>query len=97
MRTIRLMADYQCFPLWACAPDEPDNIDPESLPISPELRAALVAWAETFDSALDWNDPGNSPPMSAEDEAAFEAEKRRLAERLRAELGDGWRVVVGPG
>lgn len=41
MKTIKLMADYDCFPLWKSSPGEVGNIDPEDLPISYDLKAYL--------------------------------------------------------
>lgn len=34
MRNIKLMADYQCHPLWNMSPDEYGDIAPCELPIS---------------------------------------------------------------
>lgn len=88
MRTLKLMTDYRCWPLW----EDGDNLDPASLPLSADLQARLLAWAEVFDNALDWDDPGNSPPMPPETEAAFEAEGDLLADDLAGELGPAWRI-----
>ncbi|RYF95399.1 MAG: hypothetical protein EON95_01730 [Caulobacteraceae bacterium] len=90
MRTIRLMADYQCWPLW----DEDGNVDPADLPLSDALRRRLVAWAQAFEAGFDWDDPAASPPMSPQAEAAFVAERERLGADLQAELGEAWRVTV---
>ncbi len=34
MKRIKLMADYDCYPLWLDSDDEVGNIDPDVLPIS---------------------------------------------------------------
>ncbi len=89
MRTLKLMADYQCWPLW----EEGENLDPATLPLSAGLQARLTAWAEAFDASLDWDDPGHSPPMQPEVRAVFLAEARALAEDTARELGAGWRIL----
>ena len=92
MRTLKLMPDYECWPLW----ESGDNIDPEGLPLSAELRARLAAWADAFDARLDWDDPGNSPPMEQSTEMAFLQEASRLVEDLQRELGPDWRILPWP-
>lgn len=57
MRVIKLMADYQCFPLWEASPGAVGNIDPKDLPISLSLQRELMVWAEKFDATLNMQDP----------------------------------------
>jgi len=38
VRIIKLMADYQCFPLWEASPGKVGNVDPNTLPISEGLK-----------------------------------------------------------
>ncbi len=90
MRTIKLMADYSCWPLW----DETGNVDPADLPLSEGLRRRLTAWADTFDAALNWDDPAASLPMPPETEAAFLEERDSLGQDLQAELGGKFAVTV---
>lgn len=92
MRTLKLMPDYECWPLW----EEGENLDPATLPLSKTLQGRLLAWATVFDGSLDWDDPGHSPPMAPEVKAAFLEEGRRLAEDLAEELGAGWRILSWP-
>ncbi len=89
VRGIKVMPDYRCWPLWRDGA-EPGTIDPAGLPIPPALVAALLAWADAFEAGFDWDDPAASPAMP--DPEGFEAEGRRLAAWLAAELGPGWRV-----
>lgn len=56
-KKIKLMADYQCWCLWDI--ENPTNIDPQSLPLSEELKSRLRAWEETFDKNLDLRDHTN--------------------------------------
>jgi hypothetical protein len=87
---IKLMPDYRCHALWWDGePGRIGNVEPGELGLSAALEAALDAWARRFDAGLDWNDPGNTPPPTPEEAAAFDAEGRALAARVQAELGPG--------
>jgi hypothetical protein len=88
---IKVMADYGCHALWwdADPSGRIGNIDPETLGLSPGLVAALRAWAERFDAALDMEDPANSPGLAPEEEQAFRQEGKMLAQRVGEELGEG--------
>lgn len=57
MKTIKLMADYNCHPLWGTAPEDLGDISPEELPISSELKHSLRQWAERYDAILNMDDP----------------------------------------
>ncbi|UQN06009.1 NUDIX hydrolase [Deinococcus sp. QL22] len=88
--TLKLMADYHCFPLWK--PDG-DNLDPATLGVPTALAARLEAWADTFDSTLNRADPMSPLPMRAtflgageNEDAAFEREGHALWWALRAAL-----------
>jgi len=94
MRTIKLMPDYQCFPLWEASPGQVGNIDPESLPISPDLRTQLLVWANTYDATLNVDDPACSGFQSNEAEVEFKRMGNELGERLRSELGPNFTVEV---
>lgn len=84
---IKLMADYGCHPIWSLDDAYGGNIDPAALGLSPALAADLAAWAERFEDALDWDDPG----AFKEDDGFLdrhEAEGRGLALRVARELKD---------
>jgi hypothetical protein len=94
------MPDYHCAPLWLDSTsslwrdaDGVGPVEPEELPLSQELRAALWAWAAIYDRTLNDDDPRESGFASAEEETAFEAEGRRLWSAIRAELGPSWPVA----
>lgn len=70
------------------------DIDPNTLPISDELKRKLVDWAVTFDETLDSVDPGNSGFKSVEAEAAFKEQGIQLAEQLQKELGHEYLVSI---
>lgn len=90
MVTIKLMADFGCWPLWDL--DNSRDIDPETLPLSDPLLDDLDRWVELFEEDFEW---ANS--ASGEWEPAhldrFEAEGVQLWRRLRQELRDRYRVV----
>jgi hypothetical protein len=97
MRTIKLMADYFCHPLWDRTPgrggDRDPNIDPDELPISEELKNRLTNWAKNFDAILNMDDPASSGFPSKDDELRFSQQGAKLAESLRAELGSEFRII----
>lgn len=90
---IKLMADYQCFPLWEASPGAVGNIDPRDLPISEALQERLLAWASRFDRTLDMNDPAISGFENTESAEAFKKNGLELAEILQTELGAEYAVV----
>jgi hypothetical protein len=77
MRTIKLMADYGCFPLWEPSSEE-YNVDPNGLPISEELKSALMSWADKYDVILNQEDPASSTFASNVEKKAFEKEGEML-------------------
>lgn len=94
MRTIKVMADYQCFPLWEASPGEVGNIDPDDLPISQSLKERLATWARAFDATLNMEYPPDSGFESEEAEVEFKREGHRLAEQLRDELGPEFMIIL---
>lgn len=93
MRAIKLMAYYYCFPLWNNSPGEVGNIDPESLPLSSDLKARFNDWSERYDSILNDDDPASSGFETREDELNFIREGEELAECLQAELEDSYQIT----
>ncbi|MET3213173.1 UNVERIFIED_ORG: hypothetical protein ABIC48_000916 [Burkholderia territorii] len=93
MRTIKLMADYQCFPLWEASPGAVGNIDPKDLPISLLLQQRLIAWAAIFDATLNMNDPASSGFASEQAISDFRKEGEALARQLQDELGAAYVVT----
>ena len=94
VRILRLMSDYHCFPLWEYTDDGDlyDNVNPDDLPLTNELKSALHAWADAYDRTLNQEYPPESGFASPEEEA-FEAEGRRLWRELQAQLGPEYKVV----
>jgi hypothetical protein len=94
MKNIKLMADYQCHPLWNMSPAEYGDVNPDDLPISQDLKDRLTAWARASDATLNMDYPPDSGFESEEAEAEFKREGYRLAEQLRTELGPEFTVTV---
>ncbi|MDM3858823.1 MAG: hypothetical protein PT118_03040 [Aphanizomenon gracile PMC644.10] len=90
---IKLMADYECYPLWWVNSDKAGDIDPETLPLSQETITRLQKWADIYDAKLNWEDPGNSPGFSAEEKTAFEEEGISLWKQLQKELAPNYEIV----
>ncbi len=94
MKTIKLMPDYECCPLWDMTPGEYGDIDPMTLPIPELLQSQLMDWARVYDETLNMENPANSGFITVDAKDAFEAEGMRLADRLRSELGPEFIVEV---
>lgn len=94
MKSIKLMADYQCHPLWNMSPGEYGDMNPDELPISQGLKARLHAWARAFDATLNMDYPPDSGFESDEAEAEFKRDGYHLAEQLRNELGPEVTITV---
>jgi hypothetical protein len=92
IKVLKLMPDYHCFPLWK-AGGEIGNVDPDDLPLTNDLKAALRAWASAYDKTLNQEYPPDSGFKSPAEEEAFESEARRLKEELRAQLGPDYKVM----
>ena len=90
--TVKLMADYHSSPLWWTEGRE-GNVDIESLPISRQLKAALEAWAQTYDRTLNQDYPPESGFRTPPEASAFDAEGQRLWRALQHELGVAYKVV----
>ena len=84
------MPEYGAWPIWE---DEAvGNVNPDSLPVSAELRARLLRWAGDYDSTLDPDDPSDSGFPSDGVAEAHDREGRELSRALAEELGAGYSV-----
>jgi hypothetical protein len=86
-RAIKVMADYDCHPLWALDADLVGDFPPEDLDLSAELCRDLKDWAQSFDASLDRDNPADSL-VTPEEHAAHEQRGRQLAIRLARERPD---------
>jgi hypothetical protein len=94
VKCIKLMADYQCYPIWNMSPGEYGDMAPCELPISKELQERLLKWAAIYDETLDVDYPPNSGFKSEELEREFKSEGERLVISLRGELGPEFSVSL---
>ena len=92
VRTIKLMADYDCWPLWEQGSNE-YNVDPAYLPISDDLRADLLQWGDAYDATLNRHDPARSGFSDPEAEGEWKLRGKSLANRLREEIGRDHEIV----
>lgn len=86
-KSVKVMADYDCHPLWLADNGFARNVSASELGLSPELTRDLNAWAHAFDSALNRDDPSTSL-WSDEEHGAHMRLGRPLAERLARERPD---------
>jgi hypothetical protein len=59
-KVIKLMTDYDCFPIWEIFDDSVENISPDSLDISEQLRKDLDIWSNVYDQTINIDDPKHS-------------------------------------
>lgn len=86
-KRIKVMADYDCHPLWALDEEVYGDIAPGEMNLSPELIGDLEAWAEAYTASLNRDDPANSLWIE-EQHRAHEKAGRPLAVRLARERPD---------
>jgi hypothetical protein len=93
VRQLQVLSDYECFPVWRPGPSSVENVDPATLPVSQELAAALMSWAEEYEATLNQEYPPDSGFPLERDRRDFLQRGRHLAGRLARELGPGYRVT----
>ena len=84
---VKVMADYECHPLWALDHDTAGDFSPEKLGLSESLTRDLIAWGEAFSNSLNPDDPANSEWTEAQ-YVEHAAQARPLAARLAKERPD---------
>ncbi|MVN87670.1 hypothetical protein GO986_12950 [Deinococcus sp. HMF7620] len=68
-------------------------VEAQDLPLPPEVVAEAERLIDLWDTGIDWNNPGEPSPWTAEDEQDFQAQADALLGRLRAALGPDFEVV----
>jgi hypothetical protein len=86
-RAIKVMADYDCHPLWALDEDLVGDFPPEDIGVSAELCRDLKEWAQSFNASLDRENPADTL-VTPEEHAAHEQKGRQLAIRIARERPD---------
>jgi hypothetical protein len=94
MKHLKVMADYHCFPIWDI--DEPNNIDPHTLPLSEALIAKLMQWAARYDNTLNTEYPPSSGFLDTDSAVSFIHDGKDLTESLRNELSDDYSITYVP-
>ena len=89
---IKVMADYESYPLWMESSSGVRNIAPEDLPLSDALVNDFRTWASKFDETLNRKDPLQSGFTSSIQSNDFALYGLKLSQRLAAELGEDYRV-----
>jgi len=84
---VRVMAEYQCFPIWRDEPTGVSNVAPAALGLSDRLASQLHLWAHRFDGTLNRADPDSSGFVDSASKDAFYADGLELARQMREELG----------
>jgi hypothetical protein len=94
------MSDYSADPVWDPPIECMVNLD--ELPLTDDTRAAIRGWANRWedtawpgmdvDAAEEGVIPGPVEPVPTDLAEAIERDGRALCQRLRDELGTGWRV-----
>ncbi|MEO8117509.1 MAG: hypothetical protein ABI653_07645, partial [Bacteroidota bacterium] len=54
---IKIMPDYNCFPLWKIDKNIVENISPLELTITESLKELLFNWQKKYDNTLNQFDP----------------------------------------
>ena len=83
VKAVRIAPEYQCWPLWN---DETgDNLHPNDLDLSNDLARRILAWDDAFQATFNQEDPMESKFPTPEEEDAYQAETRILAEAIHQE------------
>ncbi|WP_223857228.1 hypothetical protein [Acinetobacter seifertii] len=93
-KVIKLMPDYQCYPLWEY--DEfglVANLNPKDLPISEILIDKLILWSGMYDETLCLDDPINFVFKSIQHERIFKLLGEELFKSLSKELSGQYKVI----
>jgi len=92
MKIIKLMPDYQCYPLWKTG-DDAGDINPNDFLISNKLKEDLFKWQSTYDQTLNMSNPAESGFHNEEAYLLFKKEGKFLQDRLQKELGSEYKVL----
>ena len=92
-KVLKLMPDYDCYPLWISDRDGLDNVDPDAFEIPNELKISLHSWSNTYDKTLNLEDPFSSGFPNRESKENFDLRGKKLWHELKKYLGDKYLVV----
>jgi hypothetical protein len=87
---VRVLANWKSYALWLAGRVATDNVDGRALGLSEGLVEDLDSWALEYDSYFNEDDPGGDWELPND----YLERGYRLAERVRAELGEEWTVTA---
>ena len=91
------MGEYRSSGLFIQEPRERiGEISHERLGLSKELSDRIYRWIDVYDSWLNWDDPGDSPPTPIEEVRKFNSEGEVIANLVQKELGKQYNVFFQP-
>jgi hypothetical protein len=88
-KRLKLMAEIQCWAIWDM--DNPDNIDPATLPLPEQLVDRINRWSDKFDALYELDKKNfhmNIGFASNTDEDAFFDEGWAILQQLQAAMPD---------
>jgi hypothetical protein len=65
----------------------------DDLPVSQNVRRALIHLCAWYDTSLDWDDPAGASPWSAEERGRFDTRATSVLAQLREALGPAFDVI----
>lgn len=92
-KVLKLMPDYDCYPLWISDRDGLENVDPDAFEIPNELKISLHSWSDIYDKTLNLEDPLSSGFPNRESKEIFDLQGKKLWHKLKKYLGDKYLVV----
>lgn len=94
MRLLKIMPDYECFPLWMKEGNSPfENVDPTQLSISELASRQLTSFKEQYDQTLNHEYPPDSGFASLNEALEFECQGLDIWQQLLNELGATYEIV----
>ncbi|MBB4017447.1 MULTISPECIES: hypothetical protein [Chelatococcus] len=96
MMTVRLANEYLAGPVFCPDSEKMGHIDVDDLPISEELKRAILAWDDEYQATFNSEYPPDSGFKSSDLEAVHIIKGAELAKRLQKELGNNYTVEYKP-
>jgi hypothetical protein len=97
IKSLKVMLEYKSTGLFVTDPPERiGEINHEILGLSKKTSEELYTWIKKYDQTLDWDDPGNSPPVPTEYINELNREGVRLTDIVQKETGSKIHVYYQP-
>lgn len=93
MKRLKLLAEYDCWPVWDISGDDTKDINPRLLNISSELVDLLNEWASDFETTFDDEYPPDSGFSSEEKEKEFLRKGDIIFQLLKEQLSGDTEVI----